>query len=428
MYKKLLALTMSCAMLFGTSAVVLAEEETSPPHEPTSTVTVPEITEAGVFVNEDEGSATGYTVTFVYESADAESVQLDMGANLYETGQRVGKVPENVYTPYEWQDGMIAVGYEGYIVDLEKAEGTDLWYVSIPLSHALYQYNYLVDGEWADDPTNPVAKNPNNENADGDSVVYVPLNAEKAPNSDDYSYLDTTTVTEAGTLTYVDYTDVNGDTAPLGVYTPYGYDAEREEPYKIVFVSHGAGASEVNWFGCGRLNTEYDHLIQDGLVEPTIVVTMNNTTYKWDYAVIIDNLMNHIIPYMEENYNIASDPSGRAFCGLSMGGMTTSNVLYNCADEFDYFGIFSGADGKLDYSQFTYEGELPSIMIGASCYDFGWSGDRVGTDDDGFTVLSTALDMGENGVQYGLELVNGGHDWYCWPQLMKIFATEYLWK
>jgi len=414
---------------------VLMFNFTASAHEQTSQVTVPEITEAGVFVNTDEGSATGYTVTFVYESADAQSVSLDMGDNLYLPGGVPGIVPEDVYTPYEWQDGMFGVGYEGYTVDLEKVEGTDFWTVSLPLAHALHQYNYVVDGEPANDPTNPWAENPNNGDADGDCTVYVPLDPEKAPSADDYSYLDRETVTQPGDFAYVEYTDVNGDTAPLGVYLPYGYDAEREEPYKVVYVSHGYGASEVNWIGCGHMDVEYDHMIEDGLVEPCIAVTMNNTNYSWDYDVIIDNLMNHIIPYMEENYNVSSEASGRAFCGLSMGGMTTSHVLYDQAENFGYFGLFSGADSHVFPTDEAVIETLkaPVIMIGAGCYDFGLEryvdGKIKSREEEGFNGVNSIIPcFEENGIEYGYEVVNGGHDWYAWPQLMYRFATKYLWK
>ena len=35
----------------------------------------------------------------------------------------------------------------------------------------------------------------------------------------------------------------------------------------------------------------------------------------------------------------------------------------------------------------------------------------------------------ENGVEYtGLTVVEGGHDWFTWPQLLKDFVENFLWK
>lgn len=428
--KVLVGLSVSTAMIAGQSIFTLAEEKPI-----TSDVTIPEVTEAGVFVNEDEGSATGYTVTFVYESPDAESVQLDIGANLFKPGSRLGAEPsaDKLYTPYEWDNTMFGCGFEGYITDLTKVEGTDLWSISLPLAHALYQYNYVVDGETVDDPTNPRGKNPNPDGGeDGDCTVYVPLNAEKQPNADDYSYLNKETVTNPGELTYVSYTDVNGNSAPLGVYLPADYDENREEPYKVLYVSHGSGASEVNWFGCGRLNTEYDHLIEDGKVEPTVVVTMNNQNYEWNMDIISDNLMNAILPYVEENYNVSKEASGRGFCGLSAGGATTSSILVEHANDFGYFGIFSGSRGGLDYSSIKVDGEQPVIMIGYGLYDFGFGGSTFNPESTSNYHYSgsaqAAIGLEQAGFTVGVEEVRGAHDWYTWPHLMYIFAENYLWK
>lgn len=423
--KKLLAMLLICAMALGMSGIASAE---------TNDLSLM----PGTTVIEDASSPTGYTVTFTFESAEAGSVQLDVGANYYakpnyEAGWSdqlmLGTQPETVVSPYEWTSDLIGEGYEGCIIDLEKVEGTDLWTVSLPLAHGLIQYNYVVDGVQTDDPTNPPMVNPNeNGGRDGDSTVYVPLNAEKQPNATDFSYLNAETVTEPGTLEYVTYTDINGNIANLGIYTPYGFDTQREEPYKVVYVSHGGGANEVNWFGCGRMNIEYDHMIQNGEIEPCVVVTMNNAALDWDYAVIVDNLKNCIFPLMEKNYNVSSEPANRAFCGLSMGGKTTSNVLHACPNDFDYFGIFSGGDSTLDFTTVEFEGEQPSIMVGAGCYDFGYMRGGAGTPADTFSNVSLAIKFGAAGIKYDWKIVDGGHDWYTWPELMHIFATEYLWK
>ena len=111
-----------------------------------------------------------------------------------------------------------------------------------------------------------------------------------------------------------------------------------------------------------------------------------------------------------------------------MGGMTTSNVLHACPNDFDYFGIFSGGDSTLDFTTVEFEGEQPTIMVGAGCYDFGYMGGAAGTSADTFSNVSLAIKFGAAGIKYDWRVVDGGHDWYTWPELMHIFATEYLWK
>lgn len=62
-------------------------------------------------------------------------------------------------------------------------------------------------------------------------------------------------------------------------------------------------------------------------------------------------------------------------------------------------------------------------MLGAGCYDFGLTG------DGSFPISGFAARLDEMGItDYGYYEVKGGHDWIVWPQLIKIFAEQYLWK
>ena len=177
----------------------------------------------GVTVSEDPDSITGYTVTFAYEDAEAEQVQLRGAFTFFYDEEDVrGTTPEKYYTPEEWENGMFEAGDESLTIDMEKAEGTDLWVTSMPLPAGHYQYVFLVNGDAdtkLEDPTNPMeASGVENGNHYDRSTFYVPYDAEKQSESMDWAYM--APIEEAGTVTYVNYTDVNGDAAPLGVYTP----------------------------------------------------------------------------------------------------------------------------------------------------------------------------------------------------------------
>lgn len=109
--------------------------------------------------------------------------------------------------------------------------------------------------------------------------------------------------------------------------------------------------------------------------------------------------------------------------------MTTSNVLYQCADQFGYFGIFSGADVGKDFAELDIEKmKQPTIMLGAGIFDFGLVGEKSGTDEDTFTITGLKAKLDENDISYSWHEAYGAHDWNTWPQLIKIFAEEYLWK
>ena len=47
-----------------------------------------------------------------------------------------------------------------------------------------------------------------------------------------------------------------------------------------------------------------------------------------------------LLPYVEENYNVSSEASCRAFAGLSSGAVVTGNLLIQETDAFKYYGLF----------------------------------------------------------------------------------------
>lgn len=387
---------------------------------------------AGVTVLEDEASPTGYTVNFVYEDADAKQIQLRGAFTFFYDEEDVrGITPEEYFTPEEWQNGMFEAGDESLTVDMEKVEGTDFWTTSMPLPSGHYQYVFLKDGDEEtklEDPTNPMeASGVENGNHYDRSTFYVPYDAEKQSDSLDFSFM--APIDEAGKVEFVNYTDVKGNAAPLTVYTPYGYDENAEEPYKVIYFSHGAGGNEMDWVAGGSVDYVFDNMISQGTTEPAVLVMMNNSAYDWDFEVIVDNLINCILPFVEENYHVATEPSGRAFTGLSMGGMTATNVLYRAPEYFGYIGIQSGSDVGFDFEAFPVDWDAikdTKIMLGAGIYDFGLVWTFEGDDSFSLTALKPILE--EQGVEYGWEEVYGSHDWNTWPQLIKIFAEDYLWK
>ena len=374
----------------------------------------------GVTVTADASSPTGYTVTFVYEDADAGQVEVIGTFNFFKSGGKYGVLPEEPYTPFEYEPGMFRANNNDYpaTVAMSKVEGTDYWMVAMPLPSGHYLYNYKVDGSdtYVSDPANPpMASTAERGHASALSTVNVPYDPVQG-SSTDFDFLLPRTDGQVGQVVYADYTDINGNLAPLAIYLPYGYDAGREEGYKTLYLGHGAGGTEMEWFASGNTHYIFDNLIAEGKVEPTVIVTMCNSTYDWDFEVIKPNIMDYIVPFVEENYNVGTEPSDRAFAGLSMGGMTTTNIYAAHADQFGYIGVLSGCDPDVildanDVGRLS----MPTIMTGNGFYD---------------PALEDALmaQLMQLGIPYEEYIVLGGHDWTTWPQLIRIFATNYLWK
>ena len=378
----------------------------------------------GVTVAENPDSPTGYTTTIVFEAPGANKVDLAGSfAFYYDDPEIRGKTPETYYTPAEYQEGMFAIGQESHREPMTKVEGTDLFVISYNLPSGHYQYCFYVDEDTVrkDDPTNPGQyANVENGGKYTRSVFDVPY-AEVQGNVQDYAYA--AKIENAGEINYVAYTDIQGNPASLGIYTPYGYDADRAEPYKVLYLSHGGGGDETFWFGGGAAGNIFDNLIANGEMEPALIVCMNNQIYSWDYDVVCPNVVDTIIPFIEANYNVVKDPSGRAFAGLSMGGMTTCNMLYRYSDQFSAFGIFSCPDLTPDFAGLGAE-KLNSVTLfaGAGIYDMAYSGDQKRS----YKELCDLFD--EMGVTYTKLEVPGAHEWFTWIQLLHSFAQNYLWK
>ena len=381
----------------------------------------------GVTVTADENSPTGYTATFVYENAEASEVKLMGTFSFYTRGYGIGVVPETYYGPEEWEPGMFRAGFgdigpwEGI---MEKEEGTDYWTISIPLPSGHYEYFYNIDGaeENIEDPANPaMVADTENGGTTRTSVFDVPYDAEKQIGSVDFSFMLPREDIERGELSFVNYEDINGDTQSLGIYLPAGYDPEAEEPYKVMYLCHGMGGNEIELFDHASVNVIFDNLIADGDLEPTLSGTMNNSVYGEgsDYDTVIKNLMEYVIPYVEENYNVVADPSGRAVGGTSMGGMTTSNIYYTHPDEFSYFFLNIGADASTDLSTLDIEKMQSSkVVFGGGLYDILYNRYRD---------MMANMDAVE--LPYTFYLADGGHDYASTvPQTLHLFAKNNLWK
>lgn len=398
---------------------------------------------------ENEDSVTGYTTTFTYSNADATNVKLN-GSFYFMTENDENlkgmnyALPEGTGTydftiaPENWnkEGNYHHVFVDNWSDDMVKGED-GVWTYSIDLPGGYYVYRLSVsynDGAHYDliaDPSQPSRVDTMGVTSRR-SVFYVPYDAEKQSETDDWTWATPLEdESQAGTVFHFNYPGYGDVYRAAMIYLPNGYDAEREEPYKVLYISHGGGGNETDWFTQSHADFIADRKFASGEEEPFIIVTMNNTAFGWDYQVIHDNMKDYLIPYMEQNYNVVSDASGRAFAGLSMGGMTTNTLLYIEPELFGYYGIFSGSNiGSLsrdDYSAFADA----RIFIGAGFADNAHINSSYQTDTDR-TSLGLAETFDALGIAYnngnGLHLVQGGHDWYTWDLLLRDFIDEMLWK
>lgn len=405
----------------------------------------------GATVTPDADSPTGYTVQFVYKNETAEQVQLCGDLSLLNIAN-IGTSDSAIrLEPEAWQTGLYHTGGKEFIREMVKGED-GYWTASIPMHAGALSYWYRVwdsSKEWENkriwDPASsnvrPTATDVNDNGTpyrtkynDVLDAVYVPYdekqNDEALASRAKYE-LPIADEAKKGTVQYIPYTTVlGGEGYNLGVYLPAGYDAERAEPYKVVYAAHGIFGDETDWMVPGSTPNILDNMIANGEIEPTVFVTMGNhftpptteggkPSYNQNNAA--RNLVEAILPKIEADYNVSTERTGRAYIGFSMGGMTGTSVLTNYADEFGYYGLMSGggnfSDANLNSIVAAAGTKVPFIFMGRGAFE------------GNLTALNATKDkLSSLGIPSETALVPGAHDMMTAGQLFTKFAKEYLWK
>ena len=139
------------------------------------------------------------------------------------------------------------------------------------------------------------------------------------------------------------------------VYFPPGFN--KDEKYPVLYLLHGIGGDENEWYNNGVPHIIFDNLIAHGKMQPMIVVLPNGRAMENDraegnifepekveaFAVFEKDLLNDLIPYIEKEYPVIKDREHRAIGGLSMGGGQSLNFGLGNLDKFAWVGGFSSA-------------------------------------------------------------------------------------
>ena len=393
----------------------------------------------GVVIEENTDypdSDASYQVTFTYKasSTDVKSVSLVGNWTFYTEDQvdiLIGGTDIDYTLPYDYKEGMFNTGYAvgvkgaGYApIEMENL-GYGYFRVTLPLPGNEYFYGFAEDGNLGaikKDPTNMPFANDGSDS--GWSLIWVG-NGEDCLEGQEYIYARDDE--QVGTIAFETYTAVDGTEQPYGIYLPYGYDEANE--YPVLYLSHGGGGNEVEWMFIGSAKNIFDNLIAAGEVDPTIVVTMDNTYFGWDMEKISDNMRNYLIPAIEGKYSTKKDKDGRAFAGLSQGGYTTTSELVKSPDLYRYFGIFSSNYRAKDLilEQATEE-ELLALKDNIYYQSCGWVDNGNGSQDRRGTIAYIEETLKKYSDNYHFDWKKGAHDWAVWRAQLTTLAKDYLWK
>ncbi|MFN8635756.1 MAG: alpha/beta hydrolase-fold protein [Chloroflexota bacterium] len=220
-----------------------------------------------------------------------------------------------------------------------------------------------------------------------------------------------------------------GLSTSYNVFLPAGYEASAQR-YPVLYMLHGVAGDATEWQSIGLLEAA-DRLIQDGQIEPMLIVLPNGGANYWvnhaDGARWGDYLVNDVVASVDREYRTIPNRAGRAVGGLSMGG---EGALRMAMLNPDVFGIAGAHSPSLRTAYDQLSPELQQLY-GTEANWRAASGLWLATDTDAAARLTISLDVGQDdpwrpnvellharldarGVQHRFEVLPGEHAAEYW--------------
>ena len=252
------------------------------------------------------------------------------------------------------------------------------------------------------------------------------------------------------------FSNTTKDWRRIFVYTPPGYDNDRDARYPVLYLQHGGGEDETGWPKQGRVAFIMDNLIAERKARPMLVVMERgyarrpgdpapaprpparpaapgqNPPPRPDFSRMFgafeEVMVKDLIPMIDATYRTIPDRDHRAMAGLSMGGMQTFQITLKHLDLFSHIGGFSGGGGGFGGVAFDPKTANGGVMADADAFNKKvrvlWLG--IGTTEpqrmyESVKNYHQALEKaGIKHVYY--ESPGTSHEWLTWRRSLHEFA------
>lgn len=292
-------------------------------------------------------------------------------------------------------------GPGGSWLRVEATKVGDRWRATVgPLDPWSYYYRLIVDRVSVKDTSNPT------------KVTSEPTWSRFFVPGEEARLLADVPEGEGGNLEVLTYqSSVVNQQRSAYVWTPPGYDANRDEPYPVFVLNHGGGQSWTDWVEVGRAKQILDNLALDGSTEPMVVIMPNGNVPNFN-AEILSN----VLPAAQASYHLSTDPAERAMAGLSAGGARTAGMLKANPGAFTYIGLFSagfGSTAGIDVEAINSGTELLRMYIG-DITDFVYP-----------SAMASMEQMEAAGIEFEFDGITiGPHGWDPWQKNLIDFAPR----
>lgn len=303
--------------------------------------------------------------------------------------------------------------------DPMRADGAGTWTATIgPLAPGSYRYVFEVDGVETLDPLNPNGT----VGLDAKSVFFVAGAGGE--------FVDPTAAAVHGTVRTLTYrSGVTGTDRAAVVWTPPGYETSGDT-YPTLYLVHGGGGDSRYWVSQAWGNIILDNLAASGAIVPFVVVMPDANVPGTHDGPSGDTfpreLLDHLVPAVEQCFRVSGAPGERALAGLSNGGLQTWDVLITRPGAFAYIGDMSSGYSSQDIRTIRRSGILEAnreavnartllhrIYIGNS------------TDMDYAANQATRALFDEYGIRYEFAgEYPSGHSYITWQHNLLDFAPR----
>jgi len=233
------------------------------------------------------------------------------------------------------------------------------------------------------------------------------------------------------------------------VYTPPGYDTDRDARYPVLYLQHGGAEDERGWPNQGRAAFILDNLIAERKAVPMLVVMEKGyatragetpgpggpprpgqgaPNFARMFGAFEDVVTKDLVPYVDSTFRTMADRDHRAIAGLSMGGMQAWTIGLKHTDTFSSIGGFSGAGGGFGGAPLDAKTAFDGVMADPAVFNrrmhtlfLGIGTAEAQRMQDGVRGFHDALDKaGIKTVLY--ESPGTDHEWLTWRRALHEFA------
>lgn len=254
--------------------------------------------------------------------------------------------------------------------------------------------------------------------APDESMPNISLGNFAVPKGEDwYSQVDQREYGEVQRITYK--SSLTAADKHANIVLPVNYNKNSTNSYPVLYLLHGLTGNENSWLS-DSLNAKYivQNLHEDLGVPEMIIVCVNSIVNETEKEPAItsseltsvydktgQDIVENIMPYVNENYRVLQGKKNTAIAGYSMGGREALLTAFKYQEKFGYVGALSSA--PFGDSVITNVPNVPDFSLSSNSAGFEFVLICVGGFD---TLINVTIEIAAK-----LKSSNIEHSYYIVP-------------